>query len=217
MMPRVPRARRAGAWLVLWCTLAALLSVVSPPVAGAVPKRKQVLRRPNLHARRLLRCGNAQVMPNPSNLATVARATLCLVNRERGARGLSLLSKNGALDHAASNYSASMVSSDYFSDVSPSGSTLGQRISRSGYLGRGSRSRSARVLDAENLATASGDLATPESVVRAWMDSPPHRANLLGADFRATGMGVALGMAGPEAGEVSEPAATYTQYFGAIG
>jgi uncharacterized protein YkwD len=200
--------------VVLFCALAALICLLGPSAAQATPKRRQPPRRPNLHIRRW-RCVNASLVPSRSNVRLVARATLCLVNRERAAQGITLLAENTALDHAASTYSGAMVSGDYFGDVSPSGSTLGERIAKSGYLGA-PRPRSARLQDAENLATAGGELATPAKVVEAWMASPPHRANLLGADFVGSGIGVALGMPASSADGWHGTGATYTEYFGTI-
>jgi uncharacterized protein YkwD len=36
-------------------------------------------------------------------------------------------------------------------------------------------------------------LATPATIVDSWMNSPPHRAILLGRDFRDMGIGIATG------------------------
>lgn len=62
----------------------------------------------------------------------------------------------------------------------------------------------------ENLAWGSYQLATPRSIVRSWMHSPGHRANILSADFHEIGVGVVVGA--PEAG--FESAATYVTSFG---
>ena len=62
----------------------------------------------------------------------------------------------------------------------------------------------------ENLAWGSYQLATPKSIVRSWMHSPGHRANILNADFHEIGVGVVEGA--PEPGV--ESAATYATSFG---
>jgi uncharacterized protein YkwD len=95
-----------------------------------------------------------------------------------------------------------MVRRHYFSHVSLSGSTFLQRIKRTGYLRR-ARSWSA----GENIAWGSGGYATPRSIVRAWMNSPPHRENILNGRFREIGLGVARGA--PRGG-----GATYVNEFG---
>jgi uncharacterized protein YkwD len=61
----------------------------------------------------------------------------------------------------------------------------------------------------ENLEWGTGRLATPRGAVRAWLDSPPHRANLLKRGYREVGIGIALGVpTGNDRG------ATYTVDFG---
>lgn len=154
------------------------------------------------------------MIPDAGNLRAIRRATLCLVNRERIRHGMSTLAENRALDRAAITYSWEMVAGGFFSDVPPSGTTVFQRVRRSGYL-RGRSARASSVVRVgENLATAGGYLATPRNIVRAWMESPPHRAILLSARYRASGLGVALGMPASSADGWSGSAATYTQDFG---
>src|SRR5438128_1825537 len=65
----------------------------------------------------------------------------------------------------------------------------------------------------ENIAWGSLDWATPRAIMRSWMNSPPHRANILNRSFRDIGIGVARGA--PVSG-VSN-AATYVTDFGARG
>ena len=48
-------------------------------------------------------------------------------------------------------------------------------------------------LIAENLAWGSGPLGSPHAIVSAWMNSPPHRANLLHPRFRMIGIGTPVG------------------------
>ena len=48
-------------------------------------------------------------------------------------------------------------------------------------------------LIAENLAWGTGSLGTPRAIVEAWMNSPPHRANLLHPRFRMIGIGTPVG------------------------
>src|SRR5919198_1128870 len=89
----------------------------------------------------LASCHGADV--NPTNAATVrvARsATLCLLNQERVRNGLHRLRPQPMLDGAAQRYAGAMVAGAFFGHVSPSGSTLEQRI-REGtrYLARSLR------------------------------------------------------------------------------
>ncbi len=77
-------------------------------------------------------------------------------------------------------------------------------MSRAGYL-RGGR----RAILGENLAWGSSGNATPRSIVRGWMTSPGHRANVLQPTFRHVGIGVVL--AAPTG---LDRAATYAAEFG---
>ena len=57
--------------------------------------------------------------------------------------------------------------------------------------------------------SSTGTLATPAQTVRGWMNSPPHRRNMLDRGFREIGIGVALGAPGS-----NDPGATYATEFG---
>ena len=54
-----------------------------------------------------------------------------------------------------------------------------------------------------------GPGATPSAMVRAWMASTPHRANVLAGKFREIGLGVLPGIPGSRHGGL-----TYTTDFG---
>jgi uncharacterized protein YkwD len=155
-------------------------------------------------------CAGAGLLPTKANAAKVRHATLCLLNVQRQAHGLQKLRANGRLRHAASSYAHLMASRDFFSHVSPSGSTPLSRIKSTHYL---SGARSWAI--GENLAWGTGSLATPRSTVRAWMNSPGHRDNILNASFREIGIGVAHGA--PVRIGASARGATYATDFGARG
>jgi uncharacterized protein YkwD len=149
-------------------------------------------------------CANADLPPTASNLASVRKATLCLINAQRTSRGLRALRSNSHLRAAADRYAREMVAKDFFGHVSPSGSTVLQRIKNSAYL---KPARSWAI--GENLAWGTGTLATAAQTVRGWMSSPPHRRNMLDKGFREIGIGVALGAPGS-----NDPGATYATEFG---
>lgn len=150
-------------------------------------------------------CANATASPSRLSSKAAVRTTVCLVNRERSSRGLRRVRLNGRLSKAAARHAKDMVRRDYFSHVSPSGSTFLQRIKRTGYLG-GARAWTA----GENLARGFGGLATPRSIVRSWMKSPTHRANILNGRFREVGIAVVRGAPGSSGGS----GATYVSTFG---
>ncbi len=154
-------------------------------------------------------CANANLMPNASNLAEVRAATLCLINRERAARGERPLQGNGRLQHAAQGHTEAMVSGDYFSHFAPSGAGPASRMKAAGYI-RGNVGYEV----GENIAWGTLSLATPSAIVEAWMSSPGHRANILDARYKDTAIGVLAQL--PRSVGKGEPGAIYTQDFGVI-
>lgn len=153
-------------------------------------------------------CAKADIIPSAANLASVKKATLCLVNAERRNRGLSKLRSDRQLGKAAQRFSASMVRHGFFDHVSPSGSTLDSRVRRGTRYLRGSIQSWSL---GENIAWGSGERATPRQIVRSWMNSSGHRRNILDRRFRHIGIGVAPGAPDEVRGQ---PAATYTTDFG---
>jgi uncharacterized protein YkwD len=149
-------------------------------------------------------CAGADVVPAADNLAVVGQATLCLVNDQRTSRGLRPLSENRALTGASTAYSQRMVQQAFFSHESPDGGTLVSRLTTVRYL----TGRDDWVVG-ENIGWGQGPLATPRSMVTAWMNSKGHRENILTADYREIGLGFALGTP-PD----STWGATYTTDFG---
>jgi uncharacterized protein YkwD len=155
-------------------------------------------------------CAGADAMPSAANAAKVRNATLCLLNRQRHAHGLSGLRGNRKLRSAATDYSKLMVRLHFFDHVSPTGSTLRSRVESTHYLD-GARSWSI----GENIAWGTGSFATPRSIVRSWMHSPGHRANILNGGFRDIGIGIAPGA--PVHMNGATGGATYTTDFGSRG
>lgn len=147
-------------------------------------------------------------MPTPKNLVRVAAATLCLINRQRTSRGRAPLHANAALRTAAAGHSLDMVARDYFDHVSPSGADPLVRLRATGYVRPNAAFRIG-----ENIAAATGALATPAATVGRWMNSPGHRANILTAAYRDTGIGIAPAI---PAAVGTGPGATYTQDFGTV-
>jgi len=144
-------------------------------------------------------CKHRNLKPTTSNLAKVRSAVRCLVNRERSSRGIAKLKYSGALTKAAQSHSKNMVSMDFFDHVAPNASTPQSRANAAGYPGS---------FLGENIAWGSGPVATPRKIVNSWMDSTPHRANILKPEYRHQGVGVATG--NPQGGS----GATYTNMFG---
>jgi uncharacterized protein YkwD len=151
-------------------------------------------------------CTDSTLLPTSSDLARITAATLCLINQQRTAAGIPALRSNTALNTAASQHSLDMVASNYFDHTSPSGSTMLSRLTAVGYI-----KPNTGWSIGENIAAGTGSFATPSAIVTAWMNSPGHRANILNASFKDTGLGVAAGVpkvVGTGAG------GTYTEDFG---
>jgi len=105
------------------------------------------------------------------------------INQVRRAHGLHALRIAPGLRAAAQNHSNDMVSRDYFSHTSPTGSTLFRRVERSGFTTSGSWAAG------ENLAWGTGTYGSARTTVRMWLASPEHRANLLSRSWGWVGVG----------------------------
>jgi uncharacterized protein YkwD len=171
--------------------------VGAAPAANAATSPTAAVRAAAAH------CPGKHAMPSAATLKRAARATLCLLNAQRAAKGLRPVVPNGVLRRSAVRYANAMVAGQFFSHVSPSGETLGRRMTR--YV-RGANGWAY----GENLAWGSGVRATPAQIMKAWMNSPGHRANILSGRWRHIGIGIAPGA--PVAG-VGQ-AASYVTHFG---
>ena len=151
-------------------------------------------------------CADPELGPGAATLPAVLQATLCLVNAERVDRGLVRLTENTRLATAARRYAEDMVAGGYFSHTGRDGSDFATRLRRVGYI-----PATGAWAIGENLAWGTGALATPAAIVRAWMNSPGHRANVLEPRYREIGLGIAVGNPAGADGV----GATYATEFGA--
>lgn len=110
--------------------------------------------------------------PAPSYASEVTR----LINLERARAGCGALRVEPKLQAAAQLHSKDMVDRRYFSHTSPDGKGPGERAAAQGY----------RTWAGENIAAG---YPTPATVVRAWMTSAGHRANILNCRSASTGVG----------------------------
>jgi uncharacterized protein YkwD len=116
---------------------------------------------------------------NAAELTATEQALLAEMNRVRAAHGLVWLKVDPKLQRAARGHSADML--------------------RRGYFAHGNFSRRVQLVGAsgprlaENLAWAHGARANPQAIVKMWLRSPPHRANLLRAGFRRVGVAAPRG------------------------
>jgi uncharacterized protein YkwD len=148
-------------------------------------------------------CSSANATAAKAIKRALVRATLCVLNAERARHRLRPLRLNHKLATAAQRHSRAMARKRFFSHTSPGGASFVDRIRSTGYL---SGARSWTV--GENIAYGSGSRSTPRSIGSAWMNSPPHRANILSSSFRSIGIGIASGT------PVGGGGGTYTTDFG---
>ena len=105
------------------------------------------------------------------------RQVVSLVNAERAQYSLPALTLNSDLSAYARVKSDDLRAGGYFSHESP---TYGSPFSMMQSFGV------TYTAAGENIAMG---YASPEAVVRAWMDSEGHRANILSASYTQTGVG----------------------------
>jgi uncharacterized protein YkwD len=110
------------------------------------------------------------------------RVVLNLLNDIRRDHKLPPFTFNAALRSSAREHSSDMLARQYFEHDAP-GETFDHRIRR--------HLKSSLV--GENIAWGTGRYASPEALVKLWMNSPTHRRIILMRDLRRVGLGVAVG------------------------
>ena len=132
------------------------------------------------------------------------KAILCLINKQRDQAGLRPLERNKHLQRAAQRHNERMDGTGCFSHQCPGEGALDVRLDD--YLDGG---HSAWGIG-ENVAWGSGEYGTPEAIVKAWMNSSGHRANILSRNWREVGVGFSPGS--PSSGRAD--AGIFTTDFG---
>jgi uncharacterized protein YkwD len=101
------------------------------------------------------------------------------VNATRASFGLRPVQLDRTLSSAARSHSVEMLRGNYFSHGDFGGRMLAFHV-------RGS-------VVGENLAWGTGAYGAAGTIVREWLASPPHRANLLRPGFHRIGIGLVHG------------------------
>lgn len=173
------------------CVFAALLgaALASPSAASAAPG---LIAPPPA-------CPN-QAKPGAA-ISVQVKAMRCMTNYARERQGQAELATIPALDRAARRKSADILRCDQF-DHEACGRPFTYWMERFGYLGGGCAAAG------ENIAWGTGSLGSVRSIFTAWMRSPGHRANILGA-FEDLGIGLRIGSL-----EGHRRAHVWTQDFG---
>lgn len=106
---------------------------------------------------------------------------LLVTNQKRQENGLSPLSLNSQLSQAAIGKGNDMLAKNYWSHISPDGTTPWVFIKNTGYN---------YTYAGENLARG---YTTSEDVVNAWMNSQTHKENMLSSKYTDVGFAVVTG------------------------
>jgi uncharacterized protein YkwD len=120
-----------------------------------------------------------------NTLASTYTATdvIKATNNERTKRGLPELKQNQLLMNASRNKANDMATNNYFAHISPiNGRKWSSFIREAGY---------DYIEAGENLANGFDNL---DELVKAWMDSPTHRENILNTGVDETGLAVREGV-----------------------
>jgi uncharacterized protein YkwD len=140
-------------------------------------------------ARRLLGTGVLAVsvlVPAAAAAGSTNSAIVRRVNDVRASHGLARLKMTPALDQAAAAHCTEMLA--------------GQGLSHGALKARLQRYLSAGTYGETIAWMPIGSASAPGAVVRAWMNSPPHRAVLLSRRFHRIGVGAQSGAMGGQSG-----------------
>jgi uncharacterized protein YkwD len=136
-----------------------------------------------------------------------ARAAIrCFLNRQRRKRGIPKLDNDRRLRKAAQKHNEVMVRKGCFSHQCPGEGSLEARLRGVSYLIGGLVSWTY----GENIAYGGARYGTPKAIVKSWMHSPGHKANILNRSFRDVGVGFHSALPGKPKGN----GGTYTTDFG---
>jgi uncharacterized protein YkwD len=116
-------------------------------------------------------------------LQALDTAILYRLNATRRASGLRPLARSGRLESAAVTHSREMVAGGFFAHDTPGGASFVQRLERF-YPPHGYSTWSG----AENILYNS-EAMDAAAAINAWLNSPPHRANMLNPRWREVGIG----------------------------
>jgi uncharacterized protein YkwD len=152
-------------------------AVVEVTTANATPEATASHAQPTVTTKPL----------SDSVISDMEAEILRLTNIERAAAGLSPFSSDTKLREIAALHSEDMLTNEYFEHEDPAGCSSPCRATNAGYrwraIGENIYMMSGYSLNATKMAA---------QVVAGWMDSPGHRANILGTSFVESGVGVAI-------------------------
>ena len=115
--------------------------------------------------------------PVPVQAGSEEQQVIDLINQIRSQNNLATLTIDARLMAAAEGHSLDMAQHNFFAHEGSAGTSVEDRLTRQGY---------AWNFYGENLACG---YDSPNATVQGWLDSPPHRANLLAAEAHHIGVG----------------------------
>lgn len=121
------------------------------------------------------------IPPQPAASEQVELDTLAAINAQRAAHNLPPVARSLSLTRIARFHSNDMTSNRFFSHDGSAGESFGERM---GWICDESFSGYGEIIGANSL----GDI---DWMIEAWMDSPGHRAIILGAGYTHAGVGYA--------------------------
>lgn len=124
---------------------------------------------------------SSHLLNSPSLAAVISAVLVDLTNSDRAAHTVGGLTVNPLLTAAAQAKVDDMAAKGYFAHVSPDGKNSWYWFREAGY---------SFIYAGENLAV---DFSDSGDVVRAWMNSPTHRRNMLDGNFTEIGIATAQG------------------------
>ena len=122
-------------------------------------------------------------VPIDHNYALIAHEIIALTNKHRTAAGLLPLQEDGRLGQSAYAKAQYMRANGQLTHVGPDGRDWTTWLTNTGYQYETA---------AENLAATPSD--EPSAIVRLWMESPTHKANILNPSVTQIGVGVVNGL-----------------------
>jgi uncharacterized protein YkwD len=183
---------------LLVCIVATLVALLSP---GALPAFSQGPNRVSVSQKRSGQLGTRHDRAQDSSaedsnldtstgpiighelreIALLEEQCLDEVNRLRRAHGLASLDFDQELLEVARAYSRRMAEEKFFSHADREGRSVRERVNEAGISWR---------MVGENLAYSNGYINPGAASLRGWMESAPHKRNLLEAGFQQTAIGV---------------------------
>ena len=160
----------------------------NPPTAPIVTTTVPIITTQSVQAR-----ASVSTVGQTAEDSSFEQRVLDLVNVERAKYGLSPLRYNATLDGVSEAHNLVQVDNRTMSHLYSGDGSPEARVRAAGFYGAWG----------ENVAVGQ---SSPEQVVREWMASPTHRANILNGSFSQ--MGVAYG-------RTSDGYSFWTQTFGA--